>query len=79
MGVEGIAILQHPSSRWYPSRWFTRDYGFMSPTPMFWPENDESIKLPKGEKVLLRYRVLVHAGTTSEAGIATLFDRYCKE
>ena len=79
MGVEGIAILQHPSSRWYPSRWFTRDYGFMSPTPMYWPENDESIKLPKGEKVLLRYRVLVHAGTTSKAGIATLFDRYCKE
>ncbi len=78
-GVEGIAILQHPSSRWYPSRWFTRDYGFMSPTPMWWPENGESISLPKGEKVVLRYRVLVHKGNPEEAGIAAAFQQYCKE
>ena len=78
-GTEGIAILQHPTSRWYPSRWFTRDYGFMSPTPMYWPENGESISLPKGEKVVLRYRVLVHKGTPEEAGIAAAFERYCKE
>ena len=78
-GFEGIAILQHPSSRWYPSRWFTRDYGFMSPTPMWWPENDKDIQLPKGEKVSLRYRVLVHASTTEGAGVAGLFDQYCKE
>ena len=26
-GVEGIAIMQHPSNRWFPSPWFTRDYG----------------------------------------------------
>jgi hypothetical protein len=35
--TEGMAIMQHPSNRWYPSPWFTRDYGFMSPTPMYWP------------------------------------------
>ena len=50
-GTEGIAILQHPSSRWYPSRWFTRDYGFMSPTPMWWPANDQETRMSKGEKV----------------------------
>ena len=32
--TEGIAIFQHPGNRWYPSKWFTRDYGFFSPTPM---------------------------------------------
>lgn len=32
-GTEGIAIMQHPSNKWYPSPWFTRDYGFISPTP----------------------------------------------
>ncbi len=26
-GTEGIAIMQHPSNKWYPSPWFTRDYG----------------------------------------------------
>ena len=78
-GIEGIAIIQHPSSRWYPSRWFTRDYGFMSPTPMWWPENGKSISLPKGDKVVLRYRVIVHKGTPQEAGIAAAFEQYCKE
>ena len=78
-GIEGIAIIQHPSNRWYPSRWFTRDYGFMSPTPMWWPENGESMSLPKGDKVVLRYRVIVHKGTPEEAGIAAAFEQYCKE
>ena len=78
-GTEGIAIMQHPSNRWYPSPWFTRDYGFMSPTPMFWPENGEKTELTKGEKINLRYRVLVHAGNAEEAGIARLFEQYKKE
>lgn len=33
--IEGMVILQHPSNQWYPAPWFTRDYGFMSPTPMY--------------------------------------------
>jgi hypothetical protein len=47
--MEGIAILQHPSNPWYPSPWFTRDYGFMSPTPMYWPANDKETVMKKGE------------------------------
>ena len=69
-GVEGIVIMQHPSSRWFPSPWFTRDYGFMSPTPMFWPEDGVQTVLKKGETVRLKYRVLVFGGTPEEAGIA---------
>ena len=78
-GVEGIVIMQHPSSKWYPSKWFTRDYGFMSPTPMYWPEKDNVTTLSKGEVVKQRYRVLVHGGTPTEAGIPQLFDAYSKE
>lgn len=78
-GKEGIAIMQHPSNRWYPSPWFTRDYGFMSPTPMYWPENGKTTDLKKGEKIALRYRVLIHKGDSQEAGIATLFEQYMKE
>lgn len=74
--TEGIAILQHPDNPWYPSPWFTRDYGFISPTPMYWPDNGEETFLKKGETLVLRYRVLVHAGTTEEAGIAELFRHY---
>ncbi|WP_200814390.1 PmoA family protein [Parabacteroides sp. Marseille-P3160] len=77
-GTEGIAILQHPSNKGYPSKWFTRNYGFISPTPMYWPD-DESTHLKKGEKIKLRYRVLVHAGTTKEANISALFEKYKHE
>ena len=78
-GVEGIAIMQHPSNKWYPSPWFTRDYGFVSPTPMFWPEDDKETRLKKGEIIKLRYRVLVHAGDTKHAGIEREFEKYKSE
>lgn len=73
--TEGIAILQHPGNRWYPSPWFTRDYGFFSPTPLNW----EELHLKKGEKLTLRYRVIVHSGDVKEADIAGLFAEYLKE
>ena len=77
--IEGLAILQHPSNPWYPSPWFTRDYGFISPTPMYWPQNGEETYLKKGETLLLRYRVLVHGGTTDEAKIGEMFEIYKKQ
>jgi len=75
-GVEGIAIIQHPSNPWYPSPWFTRDYGFMSPTPMEWPENDEGTFLKKGTSLLLRYRVVVHSGENVTELIAREFGEF---
>jgi hypothetical protein len=77
--TEGIAILQHPSNPWYPSPWFTRDYGFFSPTPMYWPEDGNASQFHKGDKITLRYRVLVHSGNHQEAGIAELFEEFSGE
>lgn len=62
--TEGVAVLPHPQNRWSPPTWFTRDYGFFSPTPMFWLEGGE-LRLAKGEVVKLRYRVVVHADAPS--------------
>jgi hypothetical protein len=73
--AEGVAILQHPGNRWYPARWFTRDYGFFSPTPMFWLEGDR-LDIPKGQTLTLRYRVVVHAGNAESAGIEAIFASY---
>jgi hypothetical protein len=73
--TEGIAIMQHPGNRWYPAQWFTRDYGFFSPTPMFWLEGDR-LDIAKGEKLTLNYRVVIHEGDSRQADIATLFDAY---
>ncbi len=75
--TEGIAILQHPSNEWFPAPWFTRDYGFFSPTPMYWPEDlEKGTVLKKGESISLKYRVLVHAGTHVEAGIENEFKKF---
>lgn len=77
--TEGMAILQHPSNDWYPAPWFTRDYGFFSPTPMYWPENGEKTVLKKGDKIYLRYRVIVHTGDHKEADIAGEFEKFKME
>ncbi|MDR2468998.1 MAG: PmoA family protein [Tannerella sp.] len=78
-GVEGIAVMQHPSNPWYPAPWFTRDYGFLSPTPAYWPADGKETRMKKGEKFVLRYRVLIHAGDTKQAGIAAAFEKYKTE
>lgn len=73
---EGLAIFQHPENPLYPAKWFTRDYGFFSPTPLNWPPNESCVELRASEAVTLRYRVVVHAGSTEEAGIKDLFAAY---
>ena len=65
--VEGIALLDHPQNPWSPCPWFTRDYGFISPTPMNFL--DKSWTLAAGKSVALRYRVLLFAGDPKEAAV----------
>jgi len=75
--TEGIAILQHPRNRWFPAKWFTRDYGFFSPTPMNWLK-DGRLELARGETLTLRYRVVVHTGNARSADIEGIFKQYKK-
>ena len=74
--IEGICIMQHPSNPWYPSPWFTRDYGFMSPTPMYWPENGKDIFFRQGSSLRLLYRVIVHTGSAADTDIKGEFEKY---
>ena len=46
---------------------------------MYWPEDDKATNLKKGETIKLRYRVVVHGGNTTDAGIANLFEQYKNE
>jgi hypothetical protein len=73
--TEGIAILQHPKNHWFPAKWFTRDYGFFSPTPMNWLK-DGRLDMAKGEMLVLRYRVIVHTNDAKTAGIKKIFKQY---
>ncbi len=76
--TEGLAILCHPSNRWSPPAWLTRDYGFFSPTPMYWLEN-EFVEFAKGESLRLRYRVVVHAGAPARADLEAEFRKWSQE
>jgi hypothetical protein len=72
--TEGIAIFDHPKNPWAPTPWFTRDYGFASPTPLYFVETDW--KLPAGESVNLKYRVVLHAGDPGKANLAGLYKQW---
>ncbi len=76
--IEGLAIFQHPGNPGFPAKWFTRDYGFFSPTPMYWPADDKATYLKKGETVQLRYRVVVHEKNAVEARIPACYREYEK-
>ncbi len=73
-GTEGLAIFVHPDNPWTPTPWFTRDYGFFSPTPFYWI--DESFHMTAGATLHLRYRVLVHADDPSPADLQIVFDSW---
>jgi len=75
--TEGLAIFDAPGNLWHPSRWFTRDYGFFSPTDMNWID-DKGLRLKSGESLVFRYRVVAHAGNAAQADLAGSFARWAK-
>jgi len=72
--VEGIAIMDHPENMDGQTPWFTRDYGFASPTPLYFRE--KAFMLPKGETVILRYRVAAFTGDPQAAGLDDLYKNW---
>lgn len=83
--VVGIAILNHPSSFRYPTRWHVRDYGLFAANPFGLKDFEKDDKLrgaytiPAGESITLRYGFVFHEGDEKAAGIAQLFERYAAE
>lgn len=74
--VEGIAILDHVKNPWAPTAWFTRDYGFASPTPLYWME--KPWKLAAGKSVNLKYRVVMFAGDPKAAELDRIYADWVK-
>jgi hypothetical protein len=73
--IEGLAILCHPSNPWPPVPWFTRDYGFFSPTPLNWLEKG-FVEVPAGETLRFRYRVIVHGDAPAPAQLDAEFRKW---
>lgn len=75
--VEGIAIFDHPKNLWAPTPWFTRDYGFASPTPLNFIEKPWTISA--GSSITFRYAVVLHSGNSSAAGLPALYETWSEK
>lgn len=69
--IEGITMFDHAKNPWSPCRWFTRDYGFISPTPMNFIETP--VRIRAGQSLTLRYLVAAHEGSPEEANVAEIY------
>ena len=63
--------MNHPQNPWSPCRWFTRDYGFISPSPLNFI--DRPWRLPAGQSVTFRYRVAMYAGDSKQADLEGMY------
>ncbi len=81
----GVAVLNHPTSYRYPTRWHVRPYGLFAANPFGlkeFTENeaaDGSVNLAAGESLTLRYRVVLHAGDAEAGKIAERFQEYATQ
>jgi hypothetical protein len=79
----GIAILNHPSSYAFPTRWHVRTYGLFAANPFagkgFELEKSGGYRLEPGKSLTLRYRVILHRGDEQAAGIQKRFEEYAQQ
>jgi hypothetical protein len=78
----GITILNHPRSFRYPTTWHVRTYGLFAANPFGWHDfglgrSGEHV-LPAGHELRFSYRIILHEGGTSDAGIAKAFEGYAE-
>lgn len=75
----GIAIFDHPANARFPTFWHCRAYGlcaaniFGAHDFMNDKTQDGSLTLEPGQKLRLRYRVVIHPGDPASARIADLY------
>ncbi len=72
----GIAIMDHPVSFRYPSRWHVRDYGLFAANPFALKhyEPDKGVSgdytIKNGENIRFKYRLYIHEGDTAKAEVS---------
>ena len=78
----GVAIMDHPKNPRHPTYWHARAYGLFAAN-IFGVKDftgdktqDGTFTLEAGKRVTFRYRVVIHAGDTKSANIASLFQQY---
>jgi len=77
----GVAMFDHPQNPRHPTYWHARDYGLFALNPFgrnaFDSTQEESQwKLPKDQKLLFRWRVVIHPGDAETGHVADLYQQY---
>ncbi|MDE0122957.1 MAG: PmoA family protein [Bryobacterales bacterium] len=81
----GVVILDHPSNLRHPTRWHARGYSLCSANPFGLSDfsgeagADGSHTVPRGESLVLRYRVVIHEGPTTAAEIEDWFQEFAAD
>jgi hypothetical protein len=70
----GLAVFDYPGNPDYPTPWFTRDYGPISPNYGFFQE--DPIVLAPRKTLRLRYRVYTHSGDVTEGRVQEAWEAY---
>jgi hypothetical protein len=77
----GVAIFDHPQNPRHPTYWHARDYGLFALNPFGQQAFDDSKeeshwKLPAGQKIVFRWRVVIHPGDAESGNVAALYKEY---
>jgi Family of unknown function (DUF6807) len=81
----GIAIFDHPQNLRAPTYWHARAYGLLAANPFGVkqftrdPRQDGRYVIPAGSSLVLRYRVVIHHGDPSAAGVAEAYRQFATE
>lgn len=75
----GVTLFDHPSNPRHPTPWFVdtnapKKYGFVGAAPLF----HDTLTLRPGEKLELRYRVLIHNGRPDMKRLEEEFKQFGK-
>jgi hypothetical protein len=75
----GLAIFDHPHNLRSPTYWHARAYGLLAANPFGLKaftgdrRQDGRYDIPAGGALVFRYRVFIHHGSPSEAGVAEAY------
>jgi len=81
----GLAIFDHPGNLRAPTYWHARAYGLLAANPFGLKpftgdrRQDGRYTIPAGGSLILRYRVLIHHGDPSQAGVAEAYRQFAAE
>ncbi len=80
----GVAILCHPTTFNHPNRWHVRTYGLFAANPFGEyhftgaKEKTNGVRMKQGEKLLFRYRVMLHVGDEKAGRVAERYAEFAK-